>query len=31
VHDTLKAMMADGTYQKILQKWNLADGEVTLP
>ncbi len=31
VHDTLKAMMADGTYAKILQKWNLADGAVTLP
>ncbi len=31
VHDTLKAMMADGTYLKILQKWNLADGAVTLP
>jgi polar amino acid transport system substrate-binding protein len=31
VHDTLKAMMTDGTYLKILQKWNLADGAVTLP
>jgi len=31
VHDTLKAMMADGTYLNILQKWNLADGAVTLP
>ncbi len=31
VHDTLKAMMADGTYLKILHKWNLADGAVTLP
>ncbi len=31
VHDTLKAMMSDGTYLKILQKWNLADGAVTLP
>ncbi len=31
VHDTLKAMMADGTYLKTLQKWNLADGAMTLP
>lgn len=31
VHDTLKAMMSDGTYQKILQKWDLANGAVTLP
>lgn len=30
VHDALKAMMDDGTYLKILQKWNLADGAVTL-
>lgn len=27
----LKSMMADGTYTKILTKWNLADGAVTLP
>ncbi len=31
VHDALKAMMTDGTYTKILQKWNLTDGAVTLP
>ncbi len=31
VHDALKSMMADGTYGKILAKWNLADGAVTLP
>ena len=31
VHDALKAMMADGTYQKILKQWNLEDGAVTLP
>ncbi len=31
VRTALKAMMADGTYLKILTKWNLADGAVTLP
>jgi len=31
VHDALKSMMADGAYGKILGKWNLADGAVTLP
>ncbi len=31
VHDALKSMMTDGTYGKILTKWNLADGAVTLP
>jgi len=31
VEAALKSMMADGTYQKILTKWNLADGAVTLP
>ncbi len=31
VHDALKGMIADGTYGKILGKWNLADGAVTLP
>jgi polar amino acid transport system substrate-binding protein len=31
VKTALKAMMADGTYLKILTKWNLADGAVTLP
>ena len=31
VKTALKAMMADGTYLKILTKWNLADSAVTLP
>jgi len=31
VETALKSMMADGTYGKILAKWNLADGAVTLP
>ncbi len=31
VHDALKSMMDDGTYLKILTKWNLADSAVTLP
>jgi len=31
VRSTLKSMMDDGTYLKILTKWNLADGAVTLP
>ena len=31
VQSALKSMMADGTYLKILTKWNLASGAVTLP
>jgi polar amino acid transport system substrate-binding protein len=31
VQTALKSMMTDGTYTKILAKWNLADGAVTLP
>lgn len=31
VQTALKSMMADGTYQKILGKWNLTDSAVTLP
>jgi polar amino acid transport system substrate-binding protein len=31
VETALKSMMADGTYLKILTKWNLASGKVTLP
>ncbi len=31
VQDALKSMMADGTYAKILAKWNMSDGAVTLP
>ncbi len=31
VQDALKSMMADGAYAKILAKWNLAGGAVTLP
>jgi polar amino acid transport system substrate-binding protein len=31
VEAALKSMMADGTYLKILTKWNLASGAVTLP
>jgi len=31
VETALKSMMTDGTYLKILTKWNLADGAVTLP
>jgi polar amino acid transport system substrate-binding protein len=31
VETALKSMMADGTYLKILTKWNLANGAVTLP
>jgi polar amino acid transport system substrate-binding protein len=31
VQSALKTMMADGTYTKILTKWNLAGGAVTLP
>jgi polar amino acid transport system substrate-binding protein len=31
VKAALKSMMADGTYLKILKKWNLASGAVTLP
>ncbi len=31
VQAALKSMMADGTYAKILAKWNLSDGAVTLP
>ncbi|MCL4560312.1 MAG: ABC transporter substrate-binding protein [Chloroflexi bacterium] len=31
VETALKSMMADGTYQKILDKWNLSSGAVTLP
>jgi polar amino acid transport system substrate-binding protein len=31
VQTALKSMMADGTYTKILTKWNMASGAVTLP
>ncbi len=31
VETALKSMMADGTYAKILAKWNLSTGAVTLP
>jgi polar amino acid transport system substrate-binding protein len=31
VETALKSMMADGTYAKILEKWNLTNGTVTLP
>jgi polar amino acid transport system substrate-binding protein len=31
VETALKSMMADGTYLKILTKWNLTDGAMTLP
>jgi polar amino acid transport system substrate-binding protein len=31
VQTALKSMMADGTYAKILDKWNLSSGAVTLP
>ena len=31
VKAALKSMMADGTYTKILTKWNLTGGAVTLP
>ena len=31
VQTALKSMMADGTYLKILTKWNLANSAVTLP
>jgi len=31
VQAALKAMMADGTYNQILSKWNLTAGAVTLP
>lgn len=31
VKAALKSMMDDGAYAKILDKWNLADGAVTLP
>jgi polar amino acid transport system substrate-binding protein len=31
VQAALKSMMSDGTYAKILEKWNLKDGAVTLP
>lgn len=31
VQTALKSMMADGTYTKILGKWNLTDSAVTLP
>jgi polar amino acid transport system substrate-binding protein len=31
VETALKSMMADGTYLKILTKWNLAGSAVTLP
>ena len=31
VQTALKSMMADGTYTKILTKWNLTNGAVTLP
>jgi polar amino acid transport system substrate-binding protein len=29
--EALKAMMADGTYQQVLQKWNVTDGAVSAP
>ena len=31
VQAALKSMMGDGTYAKILAKWNLASGAVTIP
>jgi polar amino acid transport system substrate-binding protein len=31
IETALKSMTADGTYTKILQKWNLTNGAVTLP
>jgi polar amino acid transport system substrate-binding protein len=31
VQTALKSMMDDGTYGKILEKWNLSDGAVTMP
>lgn len=31
VKAALKSMMDDGTYMKILEKWNMAGGAVTLP
>ncbi|MGD0612339.1 MAG: ABC transporter substrate-binding protein [Anaerolineales bacterium] len=31
IQTALKSMMADGTYTKILTKWNLTNGAVTLP
>jgi polar amino acid transport system substrate-binding protein len=31
VQTALKSMMADGTYAKILAKWNLSSGAITLP
>jgi polar amino acid transport system substrate-binding protein len=31
IQTALKSMMTDGTYGKILAKWNLADGAVKLP
>jgi polar amino acid transport system substrate-binding protein len=31
VETALKSMMADGTYKKILDKWQLSSGAVTLP
>lgn len=31
IQAALKSMMADGTYTKILTKWNLTNGAVTLP
>jgi len=31
VQAALKSMMADGTYTKILTKWNLTNSAVTLP
>ena len=31
VQTALKSMMADGTYKKILDKWQLSSGAVTLP
>jgi ABC-type amino acid transport substrate-binding protein len=31
VQAALTSMMADGTYLKILTKWNLANSAVTLP
>jgi polar amino acid transport system substrate-binding protein len=31
VETALKSMLADGTYGKILAKWNMSEGAVTLP
>jgi polar amino acid transport system substrate-binding protein len=31
LNEALKATIADGTYQQVLQKWNVAQGAVTAP